>query len=262
MKIEKLSQHLKFRVEDYAEKIGALKLTSDNSDGTDKYSVELEKIILEFVYYKKAHENCPVSTLYCRIHLDKESGFFFEIPEIIAFVDILDYHCYYFPYIENVKRMDACFDYITDFIEYREREILSLCDSAQELKEQKIQEIKRVYDYDESRIPEDEEGKNAFYNKLDEYVSVYTLKRFVTGKAHLAYLDGDYDTALKEYEKQGELLTCEKRIVEFIDGKLEPYQAMPLECASLLEVVKYKKKSIKTLILSVLTNCIRCPHLS
>ncbi len=250
MKCEDLSKHLEYVIEDYTEASGASDFKIKKGDAVDSYSFQSGKIRLEFVYSKKARENYPVSTLYCRVFLDG-GDFFFEIPEIISFIDILDYHCYYYPYIESRTRIDECFNYIMDFIEYRREEIESLCPRADELKSLKLEEIKRVYKTDDSSVPEDAQSKEKHYAALDEYVSSYAVSRFTTGEAYGAYLRGDFEKALSEYGKLGELTEYEKKIVNFIDGKQEPYQAMPLECSSLLEADNYKRKSLKLFLVSL-----------
>ncbi len=251
MKPEKLSAHLGRTVNAYAEKVGAVSVKSELDDSYSKYKIEFEKIIAEFVYSKKASDSYPISTLYCRLYLDKESGFFFEIPEIIGYLDLLDYHAYHYAFIESPERMDACFSYITDFLEYRNEEIESLIPREKELEEEKIKEVVRVYKIDTSTVPGDEDEKREFYRSLNEYVSSYTASRFTTGKAFSAYIHGDFDKALEEYKNQDELLACEKRIADFISDRAEPYQAMPLECASILEVEKYKKDSFKMFLMTL-----------
>ena len=254
MKTEKLSQYLELLVNGYAQKTGAVKFGSVFKETQSLFYIEYEQLKYEFVYSEKHSDSYPVSTLYCRIYLDKENGFFFEIPEIIDYLDLLDFHAYHFAYIESKKRMKACFDYITDFLDYRKEEIQSLIPRFDELCEIKKEEIVRVYGIDTSAVAEGEENEEEFYCSLDEFVSAFTAKRFTTGKAFSAYIHGDYDKAVKEYKKQGELLSCEKRIVSFIDGKLEPYQAMPIECASVIDMEKYRKKSFKTFIFTVIVS--------
>ena len=256
MKTDKLSQYLELLVREYADRTEAENFRAADDSAEALFSVEYEELKYEFVYSKKARNSYPVSTLFCRVYLDKENPFFFEIPEIIAYLELLDFHAYHFAYIESNKRMKACFDYITDFLDYRKEEIESLTYDFDELYKEKKEEIIRVYGIDASTEPENEDEKDEYFAGLDSYASSFTAGRFTTGKAFSAYVKGDYEKALEEYEKQGELLTCEKRIVEFIDGKLEPYQVMPEECASVIDVEKYKSHSFKLFIITLIASTV------
>ncbi len=255
MNTERLSQYLKTIINEYAFKNGCTTY-SEYSETVDRYNLELENIRLEFLYSKRERELYPISTLYCRVHLDKNDSFFFEIPDIIYYTDVLDFHCYYFAFIESKKRMSACFNYIMDFFKIREGEINALLPRYKELKLLKAEEIKRVYLFDKKAVPEDEEKKDNFFETFADYVSSFTASRFTTSKAYSAYLRGDFEKAVREYKKYDELLDCEKRLIEFIDGKSEPYQAVDLDCASVLEVEENTSGSIETFFLTIFVSCL------
>ncbi len=255
MNTERLSRHLKNIIYEYAFYNGATAY-SESGEVVDRYNLELEKIRLEFLYSKRERELYPISTLYCRVHLDKNDSFFFEIPDLIYYTDVLDFHCYYFAFIESEKRMSACFNYIMDFFEIRKGEISALLPRYEELKALKTEEIKRVYLYDKKIIPEDEKKKEEFFDTFADYVSSFTASRFTTSEAYIAYLKGDFRKAIREYKKYDELLDCEKRLIKFIDSKSEPYQAIDLDCASVLEVEANSKKSIETFMLTLFASCL------
>ncbi len=220
MNTEWLSQHLKKTVYEYAFYHGATAYCKKDVV-LDRYYLEFEKIKLEFIYSKRERELYPISTLYCRVYLDKSDNFFFEIPDLIYYTDVLDYHCYYFAFIESKKRMSACFNYIMDFFEFRKEEIDELLPQYEELKALKTEEIKRVYLFDDNIIPKNEDKKEEFIENFAERVSFFTASRFTTSPAYIAYLKGDFEKAVEEYKKYDELLDSEKRLIEFIDGKNE-----------------------------------------
>ena len=242
MKTETLAVRLRMLVDDYAEKNNLEKGKPYEKKGVIHYSVELEKIKLEFAYNKKSKANYPISTLSCRVYLDKNSSFFFEMPEIIDYINVLDYHCYYFPYIESEERMTACFNYIIDAIEYNIEAINGLSFLSYKYKKQKLEEINEVFDIQTSDFNLFSEESEKQAGDIDNYVSAFIIGRFTTGKAYLAYLNNDYETALSEYKKMDKLTSYEKKLIKFIEEQVAPYQAVDLDCASILEVQKYTSK--------------------
>ena len=242
MKTETLAVRLKMLVDEYAEKNNLEKGKPFEKQGVLYYAVDFERIKLEFAYNKKNKANYPISTLSCRVYLDKNSTFFFEMPEVIDYIDALDYHCYYFPYIESEERMTACFNYITEAIEYRIDEINSISLLSYKYKKIKLEEIKEVFDIETSEFKLFNEESEKKAEEIDNYVSAFIIGRFTKGKAYLAYLNNDYETALSEYKKMDKLTSYEKKLVKFIEGRFAPYQAVDEDCASILEVQKYTSK--------------------
>lgn len=242
MKTDTLGVRLEMLVDDYTAKNNLEKEKPVEKQGVLRCGIILEKIKLEFVYNKKAKAEYPISTLSCRVYLKKDDTFFFEMSEIIDYLGAYDFHCYYFPYIESEERMDACFNYITDAIEYNIDEINNLSALNYKYKKIKLDEIKEVFDIETSELSLFGEESEKQIAEIDSYVSSFIIGRFTTGKAYLAFLENDFETALKEYEKMSKLTNYEKKLVEFIKERFAPYQAIAVECASVLEIKSYTSK--------------------
>lgn len=250
MKTEKLSKHLKKLAREYAEKTNALDYYSYEDKAFRYCQIKYEKIKLEFVYALKGSESYPISTLSCRVYLSPERPYFYEIQELIDYLDIYDYHCYSFPYIESIKRLEACFNYITDFIEYRSDDILSLCENAEIIKVQKLKEIKRVYGYDGKSAPRDYAGKESFYGGIYKHYSDYIICRYTSERAYVDFVSCNYQSSLSKYKSISNKTGYERKLIQFIKGQVAPYQAVTNDCASILDFEKYSKPDTKKLILT------------
>ena len=201
MKTEKLSEYLEKLSRNYYEKSGARDIYCYR-DKLYKYcQITTDSLKLEFVYSFKGSENYPLSTLSCRVYLDGNSPYFFEIQELIDYLEIYDFHCYCFPYIESAARMKACFNYITDFIEYHLEEIASLKGKEDKLVKRKIDEIRAVYGFNEELIPSDKAGKESFFNNIFKHYSHFLVKRYSSEPAYLAFVNGEYAEAYEKYKK-------------------------------------------------------------
>ncbi len=252
MKTDKLSAYLEEKAKAYAEKANAADFYAFEDKAYKYCKITLDKIRLEFVYSLKGSASYPISTLTCRVYLDTtDSPYFYEIPELIDYLDIYDYHCYCFPYIENKKRLDACFDYITDFIEYRMEEICSLRIDREEIKARKLREIKRVLGYDSKSAPKDKPGKDAFYGSIFKHYSDSLIPRYTTNKAYFDFVNRDYQSSLNRYKKISAKTGYERKLVAFIKEQKAPYQAVTPECASIIEVRQYKNPSLRTFIILI-----------
>lgn len=259
VKTDRLSKHLELISREYAENHSALDFYAYEDKAFKYCALKYRKIKTEFVYSLSGSANYPVSTLSCRVYLSPESPYFFEIQELIDYLDIYDYHCYSFPYVESNKRLEACFSYITDFLEYREEEILSLCGKEEELIEEKLKEIKRIYGYDETGAPHDRAGKDSFYSGIFKHYSDFIVPRYTSEKAYIDFVCGKYKASLNNYKKIEKKTGYERKLIKFIEGQFAPYQAVPDECASIIEVRKYMHADVKTFVLTtVLSVLIFC----
>lgn len=251
MKTEKLSEYLEKLSRNYYEKSGARDIYCYR-DKLYKYcQITTDSLKLEFVYSFKGSENYPLSTLSCRVYLDGDSPYFFEIQELIDYLEIYDFHCYCFPYIESAARMKACFNYITDFIEYHLEEIASLKEKEDKLVKRKIDEIRAVYGFNEELIPSDNAGKESFFNNIFKHYSHFLVKRYSSEPAYLAFVNGEYAEAYEKYKKLEKKTAYEKKLESFVKEQYAPYQAVPRECASIIAVEKYKRTSFNTFVLLI-----------
>lgn len=221
------------------------------------WSVELNLVKIEFVLSKKATAYCPVSTLFCRVYLNKNDALFFHLPELIDYMDLSDFRCYYFPYIENQKRFYLCFNVLADFLNIHLNDIEQIAsDSNQynELVNEKYSELSGIFKIKDKDIPNDEDEKQQFYFTLiSTYESFFQLDRYTKFDGYIEYLKGNYSKALKKYEKlkkKNVLTAYDKKLLSFIIKLDYDYDAIDMECASFLEVTDYNggKKDLALII--------------
>ncbi len=251
MKTEKLVKYLNTLAKAYAEGSGADDYYFYTEKSRAHYQVTAGEQKLEFIYYTKGSKSEPVSTLTCRVFPDRDKPYFYEIQEIIDYLDILDYHCYFFPYIENEKRMRACFNYLTDFVEYRAEELKSLKQKDKELITRKLSEIERVFGFDKTVFPSGKAEREQFIENLFSHYSAFLTARYTSNEAYLDYVRGNYKKALKEYEKLEEKTGYEEKLIAFMKERFAPYQAVSEDCASILAVERYTKSDNKTFIILI-----------
>ena len=260
MEKNRLLDELDLLIKEYSEKIGADKITKKEDGDSASRIIELKRLRLEFIYTLKAKPVCPASTLFCRIYLDKDSGFAFDIYDIITYLDIFDFHCYCFSYIENKKRLEACFNYITDFIDYHFNEIETLSLHAEECRKRKLKELRRVFDIDGSKAPKTKEKHKKYASELNRVTMLSVIERYTVNKAYLSFLAGDYEKSLEQYKKIKKKTEYERNLIEFIKGLYAPFQAIPEECASVLKAQEYKnsKSDVKTTLLAMAASVFVC----
>ncbi|MFR5875636.1 MAG: hypothetical protein ACLUFN_04020 [Eubacterium sp.] len=227
------------------------------------WTVTLNLIKLQFVYTKKERLNQPISTLYCKIFLEKNSKMFFHIPQIIDYLNINDFHCYYFSFIENDDRMRACFDTISDFIYNNFKAVNELAMNGDKYNKLLLEELMHIADLTDKDFPDNSDEKNFFTEKLLDFVSKLQVNHYTRFEAYDYFLQGLYSKSLKSYEKSSkhtELLNYEKKLIDFIitiEDNETAFEAVAPECASMLEVKKYNGTS-KADKLSMLLSFIIC----
>ncbi|MBE6836183.1 MAG: hypothetical protein E7515_08065 [Ruminococcaceae bacterium] len=256
MKTEKIEKYIKKSVENFAKSINAIGVSVEQEKKLSCFIIELNKAKIEFVYYKSETMYCPVSTLFCRIYPNKNDYRSYHIPEIIDLLYLNDFHCYYFTFIESEQRADLCLNCLYDFITTNLQSIINLsCEQAkcEEYRDSYIRDnFKNIQNYDEA----DETEKRGYWIVCD---NIYTMS-FTVNNAYRAFLNGDYQAALKKYKKKKDLFPYEKRLVEFIESLDGYFEAINPECASMLDVKKYNgsKNDFFALVLSFVLGMVIC----
>lgn len=256
MKPEKTAATLENLCKEYGERNSAKDIYCYTEKGVMRCRINLGNILTEFVYSVKGSEFYPVSTLSCRVYPDPDGLYFFDIQELIDYLDIFDFHCYCFPYIENEKRLKACFEYITDFLDYRRDEILTVCERSEEFTERKIEEIRRVFGFNDDDAAPDKASRAMFFGNIFIHYSEFLVRRYTVEEAYGEFLNGNYDKAVELYDAIGEKTGYEEKLYGFIEERYAPYQAIPEECASIFEFKKYQKPDIKSFVLTVILSTV------
>ena len=264
MKTKRLINCLDLLIGDWAGDYGCKDVEFTRENGLALWKVELKGFTAQFVYTVSESESCPVSTLFCRFYYDEDCSFAYDVYDMINYLDIYDYHCYYFSYIESRKRLEACFKYITDFIDYHYEEISALSQRADECRERKLKELNRLFSVDVESAEKESESKKSSEESLNAVTQKQIIQKYTTNKAYLAYLEGDFETALELYKEDEEHTEFEEKLIEFISERYAPYQAIPDECASVVDVQEYKNDKKESIIelrnfgISILISVVIC----
>lgn len=209
---------------------------------------------VDIIYHKKASLFIPVSTLYCRIYLDYRSPIYYHLPEIIGFMNNQDFRCCYFPYIENIYRMNACLNNLFEMIQ----EYLCILESWDKEKKEALYQSQKKFLMEAFHLSEEDysdEFERQFYDKN------YYPFRFTRFDGYIHFLTLDYSKAIQEYDKaqkQEELCNYEKQLVDYMK-KNSSYPAISSDCFAYQEIKPYLNKSdVKEFLLCTLFIAIPC----
>ena len=254
-----LIPHLQTLIGAFCEQTEALGSVFTEDKKAAVWAVKYNVIKLEFVLIKKESILCPISTLFCRVYLGKNDVCFYHLPELMEFLEPENYKCYYFPYIESEKRMDACFRVLEAFLKKHLSAIQELAKSspmskkikdaklvdmatlfttgAQETQQEQKLEIKTIVLGAEK--PELELQPGIEDELLSSYERFVLLPRYLAEGPYRDFVLGNYDKSLKAYRKsleKGQLTGYERRLVIFLEGLTSGYEALPKECETIRKV--------------------------
>lgn len=241
MGIAELEKVFLKRCEEYAKRINSLgtKMSSDKKNTF--FSIFLPMIKLQFIYSKKRSAFDLPSTIFVRVYLNKNNDVFFHIPELLSFLDIDDFRACYFPYIESEKRMNCCFDALTDVLDTHLAEFENIASNyrAEKMRKYQFDSIKDMYAL-----------KNEDYDNLEQYIMMLEvgegmsfLHRYTDFGAYYDLCCGKREEAIMKYGKlisKNKAFAYEKRLLNFI-SKPENADFKPIaeECFSYKEAKPY-----------------------
>ena len=252
MTVKEQIEKLGILVNDYASHVDALDTSFEETKEFASWSVVLNLIKIEFVYTKTERADCPVSTLFCRIYLHKNSSLSYHIPEIIDYLNIDDFHCYYFPYIENEERLTACFDYLCQFLNMHIKDIELLGNECDKWDDKKLEIIKRTNKIKESDIPTNKDEREAYFSFLFALEDWLYIARFTNFPAYRFFLNGQYEKSIKKYAKVNGLFPYEEKLISFMKSTEPTFKAISPECNTRKAVKNYNasKKDLFGMIIS------------
>ncbi len=232
MTVKEQIQLLGDLVGSYASRKNALDTAFEETGKVVSFVVEFDLIKVEFVYTKKASTLCPVRTLFCRIFLHKNSPYFYEIPEIIDFLNLDDFHCYVFPGMENEERVTACFSFLCRFLDDHRDALGALGAENEKWENEKRKTLKMMFAVKEETLPSDEETQTRYFLRLSFFAEQQFLLRSTNFPAYRFFLDGKYEKSLEKYQKVKNLFPYEERLIAFMRTAETPYDAVPDKCDS------------------------------
>lgn len=200
------------------------------------WTVTSRLLKIEFVLTKKESTLVPAATLYSRIYLSMNDNRRLHIPEIIDELDENDFHCYYFPYIENEDKMKNCMKVFENFYgkHLPELQRIAYDDTRREkLYARKTEEYISTMKVSENDRENAEEIFDIYGDRNERYL---ILARYTRHDAYMDFLYGRYDKALKKYlkyDKKNNILEYEKRLTTFIFQLDAPYEALFPGCSDL-----------------------------
>lgn len=242
MIISKLIERLNGLIENFSTQTGSYSVDFTENKKFAEWSLVYHLIKIDFVLTKKEKILCPVSTLFCRIYLGKNDVWFYHLPELMEYLDSEDFKCYYFPYVESEKRIEACFSVLAEFIKKHYDAINQLAQNIEKRKEIQASKLKDMLTIlKEDAIPPELE---EFW--ICSYETCVLLPRYVGDGAYRKLLCGKYEKSLKLYEKtsgKGMLTNYECRLLQFIKELKTDYVFISEECNSICKAVKWNSSS-------------------
>lgn len=226
------------RCEEYAKEIGAIDTQIDREKNETRFSIYLAISRITFVYRTKVSEFDHPSTLYARIHLKKNRDVFFQIPELLSFLGIEDFRAFCFPYIENEKRFNSCFDALTNILNdhWKEFENITLQGRYDELQNLQKSRLCKFHELNEEVINEFSDYEiETFQAELCTWHEEFEfLFRYTINTDYYSFCLGKTQKAKKKYVKKvekDEATDYEKMLLEFISKPENAgFRPMPDEC--------------------------------
>ena len=226
------------RCEEYAKSIDAVDTQINREKHETYFSIYLAISRITFVYRTKVSEFDHPSTLYARIYLKKNRDVFFQIPELLSFLEIEDFRVFCFPYIENEKRFNACFDALISLLNdhWEEFEDIVLNGRYEELQDLQKSRLCKFHELNEEVINEfsDYEIETFQAELYDWHESFEFLFRYTVNNDYYSFCLGKIQKAKKKYSKKVEknkATDYEKMLLEFISKpENADFRPMPDGC--------------------------------
>jgi hypothetical protein len=163
----------------------------------------------------------PKSILECRIWLSKgEKLLHFSLYDLMYLIDSINFKCYFFPYIENAKRMNICFAAITNDLNSFIPKIAAIAEDLSAVEQAYIclkTDIASVWDKELLVSNPSADKESAEISKEDSIERYYSWLRFrFASRGYSAFLSSNYKKAIKVYSKYKKRLAYEDRLLEFM----------------------------------------------
>lgn len=245
MEINSLVKVCDASVREFADKISAIDVDFAGSQSGAAWEIILNLVKIQFVYEKKESLETPTSSLFCAVRLQKNHEEIWHIPQIVHYLGLKDFRCFYFSQIESDERMKACFGVLADFIIQHLDDINGLAINYDVYLERSFEEAKRIFEIKEKVIPENLNEFEDFRLFFNFELSDFQLRHYFRFDGYQYFLQGKYNKALakyEEYSKHNKLPFYDEQLLDFIRHLIErqeSFEAVSPECASMLTAKKY-----------------------
>ncbi len=168
--------------------------------------------------------------------------------DLIPIIDKNNFSCWFYCFIENPERMEACFDKLSEdftkiYPEIKAFANLSICvDKFEEVMQKNLNTtfgadyIKEIQETLESEENADKYNEHI-YEYLFNLYFVYQRSAFST-KEYSNFLAGDYKKALKKYNRRKNTTTYEKNMIAYMKSCDEPKSVISEEHECLKDGLK------------------------
>ena len=197
------------------------------------FSMYFRMIRVELVYSQKWEVLAPPSVLYARIYLNKNLPVYLHLPELIALLGKNDYRACYFPYIESEQRMRDCLECLLEilatYIPIAEK--LSASGEASAIMDRWVNE--GFFEKEEEQETSDEKINWDTILDIRKFQESAIVNRFTIFTGYDAFLTGNREKAIREYEKLGAdgRFHYETGLLQFLQsGAADNFVPMPLRC--------------------------------
>lgn len=196
----------------------------DDTNRLCSYFLDFSLIKIEFRYVKKESVLEVPSSLYCVIHLHKNSELHYHLVDILPYLKEKNLNRCYFTAIENTGRLETAFEELTTIIDGTITEIEELAADDSEIKAKLFDSYKAFYklketDLDFSKAENPREADHDFLIRLQKNRDKLLLMRFSTASGYGDLLKGNTKKAVRYYKKQnakGCLFEYEKLLLEML----------------------------------------------
>lgn len=231
--------HLHTLIAAFSKQTDAISVSFAEDKKIAEWTVKYNLIKIQFVLTKKEKILCPISTLFCRIYLGKNDTYFYHLPELMEYLEPENFKCYYFPYIESEKRMNACFTVLEAFLKKHLAKMNGFAKCSKmsgKIKEAKMADMEALFTKEAPVSKSETEPEKELLSAYESYV---LLPRYTAEGSYRDFVCGNYKKALKSYKKSAakeELSNYERRLMSFIEEIPTGYEAIPKECETIQKV--------------------------
>lgn len=179
----------------------------------------------------------PSQMLFCRIFLHKNDPIPYQLPELLAELQIPEFHALYFSNIQTQQQMACCFDSLIETLDRwlpklkKASEDGALC---RQCREHQLEIFQRLYSVSEKDLLDD---PTTLHRLLENYENLAYLLHFGENSPYQAYLSGRYQKASRQYHRliqKNKALPYEQQLTHWIDsliGSHTTFSAISPECA-------------------------------
>lgn len=226
MTVAEIAQLLRCKINIIKKMLSAQSAEAAQDKGRLTLSFSVQGVQIRLYYVLTETMLCPRSTLFAQVQVGEREH---SMPELCEDIAPEDLRCWYFPYIEDEARLDACIEELCMRLSKYMPRLVSFCADEGKIKallERERMQVKRIFKLSEDAQPSD---------KYLDYLLDLQMRRFTSESCYKDFLHGRYEAAIKGYRKlvkSGKALDYEKRILTHMESVEAGYvyEVIPKEC--------------------------------